>query len=146
MVRQVPAVERAAETAAPKYKIPKALAAVADRFYEVRTQRYAADKVAEALKAEEYALREHLINNLPKSEATGVAGRLCRVAVVTKTTYQVADWDEVYAYVVKNHKKGAFALLQRRLSEPAAREIFEKGGKLAGVVPYSYPELSVNKL
>lgn len=130
----------------PKFKVPKTLAAAADRLWTVREERYAADKEAAALKAEESFLKEHLINNLPKSDALGIAGKLCRVTVRTKTTYQAKDWDKVWAYCVKNAKKGGFAILQKRLSTEAVGEVFAKGAKIDGIEPYNYSDLSINKV
>ena len=70
-------------TAAP-VKFPKTLGACADRVYELRAKRLAAQKDVDAIEAEEKALKEHIINTLPKSETTGVAGKVARVTVVTK--------------------------------------------------------------
>ena len=53
------------------------------------------------VEAEEKALKEHIIQTLPKSEASGVAGKVARVTVVTKDVPQVKDWDAFYKYVSK---------------------------------------------
>jgi hypothetical protein len=130
----------------PKFKPPKTLAAAADRLWTVREQRYKADKEAAALKTEESFLKDFLINSLPKSNALGISGKLCRVTVKPKTTYQAKDWDKVWAYCVKNARKGGFAILQKRLSTDAVGEIFEKGGKIDGIEPFKYVDLSINKV
>jgi hypothetical protein len=98
------------------------------------------------LKAEESFLKEYLINALPKSDAQGISGKLCRVTVKMKTTYQAKNWDAVWAYCVKNAKKGGFAILQKRLSTEAVGEVFAKGSKIDGIEPYNYPDLSINKV
>jgi hypothetical protein len=130
----------------PKFKAPKTLAAAADRLWTVREERYKADKEAAALKAEESFLKDHLINSLPKSDAKGISGKLCRVTVNSKTTYQAKNWDKVWAYCVKNAKKGGFAILQKRLSTDAVGEVFKKGGKIDGIEPFKYVDLSINKV
>jgi hypothetical protein len=132
----------------PAFKIPKTLALCADRLYAVKAERLAKEKEAEAFKAEETALREHLINNLPKSDATGVAGKVCRASITSKTVAQVDNWDDLYAYIVKGYKKnpGVFSLLQRRVGDAAVKEMAEAGVKVPGTVLIDVPQVSLNKL
>jgi hypothetical protein len=125
------------------FKFPKTLGACADHVYTLRQERLAAQKVVDALEEEEKALREHIINTLPKSEATGAAGKLARVTVITKEVPQVKDWDKFYAYVKKNN---AWDLMQRRLSAAAVTERWEAGKEVAGVEPFKAVTLSINKV
>lgn len=131
---------------AKKLKIPKSLAACADLYYSTRNERLAIEKSAEGLKAQEAELKDHLINNLPKSDATGVSGKLCRVSVATKTIPQVADWDLFYAHIAKNKSKGGFALLNRAVNAAAVKEIWEAGKEVPGVGHFNATVLSVNKV
>src|SRR5574344_2166580 len=101
------------EVEKPKYKFPKAMGACADKLFELHNKRLAEQKKVDEIAAEESALKNHIIENLPKSEASGVAGKLARVTVVTKQVPQVKDWDLFYAYVKKNN---AWDLMQRRLA------------------------------
>lgn len=140
------------KVAKPTFKIPKKLAECADRMYTVRHERYAAQKLVDALQAEETALQEHLINNLPKSLASGIAGKVARASIESKTVYRMeqegAGWPKLYAYIVANFKKnpGVFALLQRRLGEAAAKEMIEAGTTVPGVVTMDVVTVSLNKL
>ena len=125
------------------FKFPKTLGACADRVYELRQERLAAQKVVDALEEEEKALREHIINTLPKSEATGAAGKLARVTVVTKDIPQVKDWEKFYAYVKKNNE---WDLMQRRLAATAVTERWGAGKEVPGVEHFTAVTLSVNKI
>jgi len=125
------------------FKFPKTLGACADRVYALRQERLAAQKVVDALEEEEKALREHIINTLPKSEATGAAGQVARVTVVTKDIPQVKDWEKFYAYV-KRHN--AWDLMQRRLAATAVTERWEAGKEVPGVEHFTAVTLSINKL
>lgn len=125
------------------YKFPKTIGACADHLYQVRADRLARQKVVDDLQAEETALREHIIQTLPKSQASGVAGKLARVTVVTQAIPQVKDWTRFYQYV---HKHKAFELLQRRLSKGAIEERLEGGAKLPGVELFNAVTVSLNKL
>lgn len=126
-----------------KYVFPKTLGACADKLYELKAKRSAAQKVADAIEEEEKALKEHIINTLPKSEANGVAGKLCRVTVVIKEVPQVKDWDAFYKHVKKT---GDFDLLQRRLSDAAVKLRWDAKKKVPGVDVFNAVSLSMNKV
>lgn len=125
------------------FKIPKTLGACADRLYETRQKRLAMQKEVDEVEAEEKALREHIIQTLPKSEASGVAGKVARVTVVTKDVPQVKDWDAFYKYVSRTK---SFDLLQRRLGETAVKERWENGKKIPGVEAFTVVSVSLNKV
>lgn len=128
---------------APKMpKWPKSMGACADRLYDLREQRLAAQRVADALEAQEKDLKEHIINNLPKSD-TGAAGKHHRVQVVTKDVPRVDDWEKFYGYV---KRFGAFDLLQRRLNVKAYEERLEDGKKVAGVGSFKAVTVSLTKI
>jgi hypothetical protein len=129
-------------------KLPKTLAGCADRLYVVRQERLALQRQAEAFAAEETALREYLIDNLPKSSATGIAGKVCRASVETKTVWKADDWNKVRKYIEKEAPKnpGVWALLQKRLSDAAVKEVFASGKKIPGISRMEVPFVSLNKL
>ena len=124
-------------------KFPKALGACADRLFTVRQLRLKLQKDVDAVAEEERALKEHLINTLPKSEASGVAGKLCRVAVVDKEVPRIGDWSKFYEFVKES---GQFDLLQRRLSDTAIAARWEEGEEVPGVERFHVPVVSINKL
>lgn len=126
-----------------KYKFPKALGACADKLFELRDKRLAEQKKVDEIAAEETALKNHLIENLPKSEASGVAGKLARVTVVTKQVPQVKDWDAFYRYVKKT---GSFDLMQKRLTDAAIKERWEAGKEVPGVEHFNAVSVSINKV
>ncbi len=126
-----------------KYKFPKALGACADKLFELRNKRLEMQKAVDAVAAEESALKNHIIENLPKSEASGVAGKLARVTVVTKQVPQVKDWDAFYKYVKKT---GSFDLMQKRLTDAAIKERWEAGKEIPGVEHFNAVSVSINKV
>lgn len=132
-----------ATAAAKKPAFPKTLGACADKVYELRLMRLDAQKVVDAIETEEKELKEHIINTLPKSETTGVAGKLARVTVVTKQVPQVKDWDSFYKHVKKT---GDFDLLQRSLGKAAVEARWEAGKKVPGVKAFTAVTLSINKV
>ena len=124
------------------FTFPKSLGGCADRIYALRQQRLAAQKVVETIETEEKALKEHIINTLPKSEARGVSGKVANVKVVTKDVPQVEDWEAFYAFVRKSKRTD---LLQRRPAEGAINEILNSGKTVPGVKISKAVSLSITK-
>jgi hypothetical protein len=116
--------------------------------FTTRNQRLALDKQVESLKSREAALKEHLIQKLPKSQASGISGLLARVTIGSKTKPVAADWDKIHKYIAANYKKnpGVFALLQRRLGEETIQEMWKNGTKVPGIEPMDIPTVSINKV
>jgi len=125
------------------YKFPKTLGACADRLYKLRQQRLDEQKRVDAIAAEEVALKSYIIDTLPKSEASGVAGRYARVTVVTKHVPQVDDWDALYKYVVRTK---SWDLLQRRVNPAAVQARWDDHKAVPGVGEFTVVNLSINKL
>lgn len=130
----------------PPVRLPRTLAACADLYWETRNKRLAIDKQVAELQKQETYIKEHLIKNIPKSDATGVAGKLCRVTVMPKDIPQVKDWDKFWEYIARNRSKGAFALLNKAPNAAAIKEIWESGKDVPGVEKFSTSTLSVNKV
>lgn len=75
-------------------------------------------------------------------EATGLEKTSTKsgtVSISTSTVAQVTDWDAFYAYIYKN-KFGH--LLQRRVSDPAWRELMEQGKKVPGTSGFTKKKLN----
>jgi hypothetical protein len=144
------------KAAAPVFKAPKTLAAAADKVYELREERLGFTRQADAIKAEEGFLREHLIENIPKGDATGVVGKVVRVVIKSDVVPVAEDWSKIYEHIVAtylDHKKkktgqhdGAFALLNKALNSASVKEQWEAGKAVAGVGKFNSKSLSINKL
>jgi len=141
-------------------KIPKTVAAAADLYFTTResrldVERSIKDKV-EGFKADEAILREHLIEQLPASDATGVSGKLVRVSIKKGVAPQADDWTKIYAHVVAEYArlkkvKGAnpdeaFAILGRALNTDHIKTLWDDGKVVPGVGKFNTKSLSVNKL
>lgn len=123
-------------------KFPKTMGACADMLFTTREARLKLQKEVDELARAEAALREYIINNMPKTD-TGASGKLARVSILTKQVPQVKDWDKFYAYVKKT---GQFELLQRRLSDAAIRERWDNGAQVPGVEPFGAVVVSLHKI
>lgn len=128
--------------AASKNAIPKTIGGCADKLFKLREEKSRLNKQIKALDEHEKAIKNHIINTLPKSQATGVAGKLARVTVVTKTVPTVKDWEKVWKYI---SRQKAWDLLQRRLNEKAVKDRWEDGKKVSGVEPFEVVTISLKK-
>lgn len=130
-----------------QFKPPKSLAQCADLLYTTRQTRLQIEKQVEELKSQEAQLKERLIAELPKGEATGVAGRLARVSIEDKIAPQVDvehnGWAKAWEWAKKNNVPELF---QRRINASTVTERWERGEKVDGIIPVSFPFVHVNKV
>ncbi len=127
-------------------KFPKTLAGCADAYYETMLERLKLQKQAAKLEEQEAALKLHIINNLPLSSATGVAGSRASVQVVKKERVEVVDWNVIQNYAVKHQKAGGFAIFQRRVNDATIKELLAKDKKFKGAKLVEYKSLSCHAL
>lgn len=124
---------------------PSTLGACADEMYRTREARLALQKEVQALQERETALKNHIIDTMPKSEG-GAVGKLCRVTIRSKETVRVTDWEAFWAYIYRNRKTFGPSLMQRRVAEGAVKELWGAGRTVSGTEPFTVLDLSVNKL
>ena len=125
------------------FKVPESLAQAADLLYSTRQSRLAVEKQVDELAAIETKIKEYLIAQLPKGDASGVAGSLARVSLKTKTKAQVENWEELYRHI---EETGSWELVQRRISETAVRDRWEQGEEVPGVSKFHAIEVSCTKV
>jgi hypothetical protein len=125
------------------FKVPAKLGACADLLYTTQQKRYEVQKLVDELKAQETQLKDKIINELPKSEASGVTGKLARVTVVCKEQPRIDDQDKLFAFVKKTNR---FDLLQKRLSDAAIRDMWDEGKEIPGVSKFNTVGVSINKI
>lgn len=137
------------ETGAPKASekvaplvMPKTLGACADLLFTTREVRLKMEKEVAKVAARESEIREHLIRELPKADASGVSGKIARATRSEKIVAQVKDWPLFYAYIKKS---GNFAMLQRRIGDAAIQEQWENKKKVPGVEPFTVVSISLGK-
>lgn len=124
-----------------KLTIPKSMGACADLLFKLRTERLAAQKVAEEIEEREKALKQHIIDNLAKGD-TGASGKTHHVSVYTDPVPRIEDPTKLYAYIKRT---GSFDLLQKRLNEAAVKERWEDKKKIPGVATFNVVKVSLTK-
>lgn len=124
-------------------KFPTTLGACVDKMYKIRSKRIGIEHKVDALRAEQKALEEHIINSFSKDKIDGARGKLASASIVRKTVPHVEDWVAVFDYVKKND---AYDLFERRLSKAAYRDRLESGEAVPGVKAFELMELSLHKV
>lgn len=125
------------------FKFPKTMGTCADNLYKLREDKKEAKKIVDAIETEEKALKLHIINTLPKSNASGISGKVANVAILSKEVPQLADPLKFFKYVAKNNR---FDLMQRRLSVGAIADMWEDGKKIPGIEKFIVISVSLTKL
>lgn len=123
--------------------MPSSIGICADLLSEVRELRLAMQKHVDAVKARETEIREHIINNLSKSDDTGAAGKKYRAQIVTKIEPSLKDWDAFTAFV---QESGRFDLMQKRISDKAVKDLWEDGADVPGVERFNAVSVSITKI
>jgi len=135
------------ENFAPEYQVggpmPASIGLCADLYHDARELRLAMQKVVDDVKARESEIREHIINNLSKSDDTGAAGKRYRAQIVTKEKPSLKDWDAFTGFVVET---GRFDLLQKRLSDKVVADLWEEGEQVPGVEKFKAVDVSITKI
>lgn len=111
-------------------KIPKSSAAAADLWYAIREHRLEEQKRVDKIKEAESMLRQHLIDTIPKSDATGAVGKRVQVQIIQKEVLAVQDADALEKFA---RRKGNEDLMVLRPNQKAIADRVENGKAVPGV-------------
>ncbi len=119
------------------------LGSMIDTLTQLRGEKKVAADVVKAIDAKIDALEEDIMARLDKEETPRSTGRTATVSIGESVVGTLEDADKFFEYVRKNNY---FHLFQRRLSDPALRELWESGKKIPGVVPFTKRKLNYTAL
>lgn len=88
-------------------------------------------------------LQTQLMERMEAEGTDKAQGAKASVSISKNVVADVQDWDAFWAYVIK---KKYTHLLQRRVSDPAYRELLEAGQNVPGVEPFTKRALNVRSL
>jgi hypothetical protein len=126
-----------------EYVLPSDQGELVDLLYRARERRLEMQRETKRVEKLENQIKAHFVETLSAS-STGLAGRVARVQIELEAIPQVEDWDLFWRYVVKNK---AYELVQKRLSEGAAKERLEAGdGAKAGITVFRAKKVSITKI
>lgn len=126
-----------------KFKIPKNMAEVADLAYQLREERLRVQRETAAIGQLETRLKEHLIQNLPKSQASGVSGKVANAKIEEDIVPTFTDKAKFLAHVKKT---GDFDLMTTGMNSSAIKARWENKKKVPGVGEFKVIKVSLTKV
>lgn len=94
-----------------------------DQLCKLRDKKRAAQAVVDDLEKESREKEQELLSVLEEQGLDKASGKLATVSRRTSQVANVVDWDAFYSFI---HRHKHYHLLQRRVSDPAWRELMER--------------------
>lgn len=117
------------------------LGALVDQMWSLREQKRKLDASVKDLEGQIADKESLIMEQMAAQGLDKMSGAMASVSIITNTVAQVEDWDEFLTFI---YKKKYGHLLQRRVSDPAYRELLEQGTKVPGVSPFSKQRLNLS--
>lgn len=114
-----------------------------DTLFSLREQKRALEAQVKVIEEKQAAEEAELMAQMEAEGVTKSTGTQASVGITESIVANIVDWDALCAYV---KKKNYFHLFQRRVSDPAARELFQSDGKVPGLEPFTKKKLTLTKL
>ncbi len=90
------------------------------------------------------ALEEQLMGRLDAEGMDKATGKTATISVSSSTSFSIKDDDKFFAWMARTKN---FQLMQRRISDPAAREVLEmKRGEIPGLEAFTKKRLNLRAL
>lgn len=118
----------------------KTINAKIDAMFKIREKVRDLESQIKLLNEEKSEIEAQLILQMDAEGVTKSAGKMASVSISDNVRPSVEDWDAFYAYI---HRQKLYHLLERRPSVTGCRELFEKRGKIPGVVPFVQRQVSM---
>lgn len=116
-----------------------ALGKIIDKVFSLRKKKSDLEAALKDVEGQIAELDADLMESMGKAGVEKTSTKNGTVSISTSIVAQVEDWDKFLAYIYKN-KYGH--LLQRRVSDPAWRELIEQGKKVPGTSPFTKKRLA----
>lgn len=119
------------------------LGIVVDALWAERERKREAEAAIKLIDGDIEALTLELMERMEKEGLDKISGTKASLSIGAAVTANVTDWDAFGAWIIKNK---ALHLLQRRVSDPAYRELLEHGKKVAGTEPFVKKRLNIRSI
>jgi hypothetical protein len=115
------------------------IGSMTDQLFELRERKAELNKQISAIEAEYEEIEQRLIDKLKAEGTDRGGGKRANCSITTSVVANVEDWDALYPFIAKNK---FWHLLQRRVSDPGMRELWEAGKKVPGVAQFTKTKLN----
>ena len=121
------------------------IGSVIDTMWALREEKREADAVVKAIEDKIAAQEEVIYERFEKEGLKKADGTKASISIGEATVASVTDWDALWAYAAKNKY---FHLFQKRVSDPAWRELMEKnkGKGVPGTEAFTKRKLNLRSL
>lgn len=119
---------------------PVSLGALVDQLWSKREKKRELEATVKVLDGEISDLETEIMEQMNANGLDKMSGERGSVSITENVVANVTDWEAFWAYV---HKMKYGHLLQRRVSDPAYRELLEQGKKPPGVEPFVKKRLNL---
>lgn len=116
------------------------LGGLVDKMFQLREKKREIEAAAKDLSGQIETLESEIMEAMKAQGVDKMSGSLASVSISSTTVARVTDWDAFWAYI---HKMKYGHLLQRRVSDPAYRELLESGKKVPGTEPFTNLRLNL---
>ena len=114
-----------------------------DTLWGLREKKRLKEAEIKLIEADIAAAESMVFERLDAEETDSGKGKSASVSLTSSTNFNITDFDLFAKYVGKTKY---FHLFQRRVSEVAAREIFEQKGVLPGLTPFTKRKINLRSL
>lgn len=122
---------------------PKPLGALVDQLWSEREAKRTQEAEIKVIESRITALEVELLERLEAEGLDALKGSKASISIGSSISANVEDWDAFHVYIGKNK---FWHLLQRRVSDPAYRELLDMGKKVPGVQPFTKKRLNIRSL
>lgn len=133
----------------PSTPVVLTLGAAADKLWQLRENKRELDKQVKVIEAEITALTETTFGLLDAQDTRKGEGKKASISVNYAVVANTVDWNAFMAFVVAGKRGDRMAythLLQKRVGDPAYRELREKGMVIPGLEDFTKRSLSITSL
>ena len=114
-----------------------------DNIWQLRDNKRQADLVVKAIEKDIEAAEIALLERLDKEGLDKASGKLGTISIGESLNGTIEDWDAFTAYLAKSKN---FQLIQKRISDPAYRELLGMGKPIPGVKPFTKRKLNLRSI
>ena len=129
-------------TAATRKPKPS-LGAQIDKMWDIREKKRGLEASIKDLDGQLTTIEAELMEDMEANGVDKMTGKHAGVSITSNTVAHVTDWDELWKFILKTKNT---QLLQRRVSDPAYRELLEMGKKVPGAEAFTKKRLNLRSL
>jgi hypothetical protein len=122
---------------------PATTGAIIDNIWAMREEKRRLESEVKEIEAQIKTAQDDLMARMQSEGIEKATGSKASVSISNTVVADVQDWDAFWPYIAKNK---FWHLVQKRVSDPAYRELLDLGKKVPGVQPFTKHTVLVRTL